>query len=556
MHPGMRYGLLAGLLGLLASLVRPLFVRVGFGWAALAAVWFAIGSAVGWGGLLLKSKEGRLPWWIKLVLGPVLLGTHLYNRWKRARDSVDAFTEVRPGIWLGRRVLPGDLAALRELDIGAVLDVTAEFDSLPQRWLEDGIQYLNVPVFDHAAPLSGQLEKAVRWIIGQREAGRAVLIHCALGQGRSATVLLAYLQRIEPERTLESLLAEVKARRGTVAPNRRQWRSLQRMRQRGGRSRLHARLLFNPGAGNRDADADLALIRQRLEPFLDLEVVELQAGDAVEDLAKKAVLDKVDQLLVAGGDGTVAAAAHALAGKKTVALGIIPRGTANALAVCLMGEAVRVDPIGVACEHILSGQERLIDAVRWGRWRWMLQLAGVGVEAGMIERATGASKEQWGALAYLAGGLQQLGEQPAFSVELDVDGRKQRLRALSVVVANAAPPTSLFAQGGGIPDFEDGQVDVTVLLEQENGLGTATAVKELVHGMMDDTVEQKGIVHCCGKEVHLVCDPPQHLAVDGELHSDHRRIRFLVVPQALRVLAMTPPAPVKIGAAPATRRQG
>ncbi len=71
---------------------------------------------------LFKSTRGRLPMPIKLFLAPVLLGASLYNGWKRATDSAAPFTRIRDGLWLGRRLLPGDLLSLQENGITALLD--------------------------------------------------------------------------------------------------------------------------------------------------------------------------------------------------------------------------------------------------------------------------------------------------------------------------------------------------------------------------------------------------------------------------------------------------
>ena len=69
----------------------------------------------------------------------------------------------------------------------ALLDCTAE---LPRR-MWDCPAYLCLPVYDCGAPTVAQLDEAVEWAAEQRAAGREVLVHCANGHGRSATVLAA-----------------------------------------------------------------------------------------------------------------------------------------------------------------------------------------------------------------------------------------------------------------------------------------------------------------------------------------------------------------------------
>lgn len=70
----------------------------------------------------------------------------------------------------------------------AVLDVTCE---LPLQLVPPA--YLNLSVWDTHAPSVPQIEQGVQWALQQRSAGRPVLVHCAHGHGRSATVLGAIL---------------------------------------------------------------------------------------------------------------------------------------------------------------------------------------------------------------------------------------------------------------------------------------------------------------------------------------------------------------------------
>lgn len=75
----------------------------------------------------------------------------------------------------------------------------------------------------------------------------------------------------------------------------------------------------------------------------------------------------------------------------------------------------------------------------------MLLFGGIGIETGMVERAERDLKSKFGVLAYLIGGWEQINEQEEFDVELTCDEPTQKIHTASVVVANAAPPTSIVA---------------------------------------------------------------------------------------------------------------
>ncbi len=104
------------------------------------------------------------------------------------------FTEIVPDLWLGGApTYTRDYAFIRDRDIDAVLDVRAEREDDLTFYRRQRIAHLKLPVPDVYAPDVATIERAVRWIDRQLRAGRRVLVHCAKGRGRSATVLAAYL---------------------------------------------------------------------------------------------------------------------------------------------------------------------------------------------------------------------------------------------------------------------------------------------------------------------------------------------------------------------------
>src|SRR5262249_36908045 len=66
---------------------------------------------------------------------------------------------------------------------------------------------LHLPIADQTAPSPEQFVRALGFIDGQQAQGRAVVVHCRMGQGRTAIILAAHLVRagITPQEALRCL---------------------------------------------------------------------------------------------------------------------------------------------------------------------------------------------------------------------------------------------------------------------------------------------------------------------------------------------------------------
>src|SRR3954453_19989293 len=90
--------------------------------------------------------------------------------------------------------LDADLAWLRVQGIGAVLSVT-ELPLAAAALAEHSLASLPLPVADLTAPAPLQLRHALAFLDWQRAHGVPAVVHCLMGQGRTATVLAAHLIR-------------------------------------------------------------------------------------------------------------------------------------------------------------------------------------------------------------------------------------------------------------------------------------------------------------------------------------------------------------------------
>lgn len=274
-----------------------------------------------------------------------------------------------------------------------------------------------------------------------------------------------------------------------------------------------AHLIFNPVAGQGNAEQELTLIQQLLQPHMSLHIHETTAETNPKELVEMALEQGADLVIASGGDGTVSAVAGALIGTG-IPLGIIPRGTANAFAVAL--GLPRLLPVRNACQVILAGQPRQVDAARCNGIP-MILLVGIGYEAEMVDLASRELKEQWGVMAYLMAGWQMLDEQDQFQAEIEANGEVYELQAAAITVANAAPPTSVLAQGAGEVIYDDGLLDVTIAAAETKVQAITTMLRMWGAAMVRSGNQQQNVVHARAQTVTITTNPPQKVVVDGEV---------------------------------------
>ncbi|MGI2204681.1 diacylglycerol kinase family protein [Shewanella oncorhynchi] len=502
-----------------------------------SAYWFNLAS------IFRKRQDGTIPWYIRWGFIPFLLGSRLYNHWARKYDSVPPMQRIDEHLYLGCRLFSADLEKIKANKITAILDVTAEFDGLDWSQFEDHIEYLNIPILDHSVPTSAQLNQAVNWLHRQVRANKQVLIHCAMGRGRSVLVLAAYLVCKDKQQHFAEVLQQIKQIRKTAGLNKWQLRALDRMLSQG-KINIHkvAWIIANPVSGGGKWQEYSEQIQDELKAYFDLTLKLTTADETANIFAEQARNAGADIIIACGGDGTVTEVASKIVDTDIV-LGIIPLGTTNALSHALFGLGSKLIPISQALDNIIQGHCQAIDTARCNE-ELVLLLVGIGFEQQMIESANRERKNALGQFAYLDGLWRAVNADITLTIQLSLDDAKPTtLTTHSLIVANAAPFTSVLAQGDGEPNMTDGLLDITWLdagdepkeqLLSLAELAIAGWVKEGNKSVRDQQASASKVHHAHAKKVTISSQPKCKYVIDGEVF-EPADLTIEVQPASLKV---------------------
>lgn len=290
------------------------------------------------------------------------------------------------------------------------------------------------------------------------------------------------------------------------------------------RKRIHT--IINPASGNNEPI--LNTLNDVFKRYaIDWTVSITQGLDDAREQAQAAVADGVDIVAAYGGDGTQLDAATGLIGSE-VPLGILPGGTANALA-----DEMHVPlPLHLAAE-LLCQPDHVIRAMDVGKMRdrYFLLRVGTGMIATFSEGATRELKDRFGIAAYIISGIQALSQPQYVHYSITVDGETFETDGAACLVTNANSLGALSIQLSQHVKADDGLLDLFIL---NNDLQTIVSMAGSI-ARLDDFSAQ--LQHWQGKEIHIEADPPQGIYGDGEdTPFTHTPATIELLPAAINVV--------------------
>lgn len=283
---------------------------------------------------------------------------------------------------------------------------------------------------------------------------------------------------------------------------------------------------------------------------------ETTESDAGQLVARQALADGCDAVAAAGGDGTVRAVAETLRGTG-VPLALIPQGTGNLLARNLGLPLPGIGALEAGVRIAFGAAERRIDiglatvtrpdgAVEEHAF---VVVAGIGLDAAMIQNTRPELKRRIGWVAYFDGIARAIPGATPFRVTYRLDGQPARsLVAHSVVAANCG------IVGPGLkmaPDAEidDGLLDIAAVKPRsalgwvriwntvviDNGILRRTSFGRRLSDWRSQAV--RDVVYQQARSATLSVNAPVAFEVDGDELGEIVEAQAWVDPGALLVKA-------------------
>ena len=289
-------------------------------------------------------------------------------------------------------------------------------------------------------------------------------------------------------------------------------------------------VLINGGGGAASADPDIAkTVEEALRAAGVPGRVELLNGD---DCTKRfsALAERGEPLVVVGGgDGTISAAASALAGTET-RLGILPLGTLNHFARDL---SIPAD-LKEAAELIAAGKERRVDVAEMNG-HIFINNSAIGLYPLMVldrdlqQKRLGRSKR----LAMIVASARTLMRFRHQRLALTINDERELIDTPLLFVGNNDYRIDIGAAGQR-ESLDDGQLCVMVMRKKTRAGFIAAIIRALFDRARDDDMERID-----GVERLRVASWRSQLSValDGEVMREAPPLEYKIRKRALRVIA-------------------
>ena len=252
-----------------------------------------------------------------------------------------------------------------------------------------------------------------------------------------------------------------------------------------------------------------ALFRRACTALSDLPYeVDARAVEDPKDLeptVRELLATKPDLLILGGGDGTISGLVDLMVGHD-VMLGVLPLGTANSFARSL---GIPLDIEG-AVEVIRTGRPRRIDLGMIDN-DYYANCAAMGISPKIAETVPHGLKRVAGRLGYLGWAAYQFLRFRPFTLIVEQNGERERLRVVEVRISNGP-------YHGGTELVESAGVDSgEIVVQAVCGHVKRRLLVNWAASILRSDYRKEKVREFRGREIRINTIPPLPISIDGEV---------------------------------------
>ncbi|WP_354293384.1 diacylglycerol kinase family protein [Sphingomonas sp. 1185] len=255
--------------------------------------------------------------------------------------------------------------------------------------------------------------------------------------------------------------------------------------------------------------------------------VDARAVEDPEDLeptVRELLAAKPDLLILGGGDGTISGLVDLMVGHD-VMLGVLPLGTANSFARSL---DIPLDIEG-AVEVIRTGRPRRIDLGMIDN-DYYANCAAMGMSPKIAETVPHKLKKVAGRLGYLGWAAYQFLRFRPFTLIVEQNGTRERLRVVEVRISNGP-------YHGGTELVESASVDSgEIVVQAVCGHVKRRLIVNWAASILRSDYRKEKVREFRGRSIRINTIPPLPISIDGEVLA-HTPVTARIAPGIIEVMA-------------------
>jgi diacylglycerol kinase (ATP) len=288
---------------------------------------------------------------------------------------------------------------------------------------------------------------------------------------------------------------------------------------------------YNPISGTKSKQALLDLISlQTREKGFSFEIMETNAAGDYSYLTQKIKEDRITDIIICGGDGTVNQVASSLLHSE-VNIGIIPMGSGNGLAFAA-GIPKNAEK---ALEIIFKGNASFIDGFYINK-HFSCMLCGLGFDAQVAHDFAKQSKR--GLATYIEQTFKNFFSARAFPFILDIGEKRIKTEAFFISIANSnqfgnnvtiAPKASIC----------DGLIDIVVVKKMSKARLLFSLLKQIKMGQVtaaEKKYHKEDILYYQAKKIAIQNPLQAPLHVDGDPADTAKQFEVKIIEKAFKLL--------------------